>query len=157
MECGYKPTPFSDPENFYQFKVNFDKMNPVAVSINVFSREELKENQPHHFSINLVLEEMAVNGPDTENIKENRRIKAEKVAGFQHFIPPIHQFLSAFSRILYMEKTVPVSKVLPIVIEIARLKRNRTKIASSHPVRRRRLEELSKKIERLEKKRNNKA
>jgi hypothetical protein len=105
----------------------------------------------------LILEEMAVNGTDTEDIKENRRIRAGNVAGFQHFIPPVHQFLSAFSRTLYLGKTVPKSKVLPIVLEIAMLKRKRTKIASCHPVRRRRVEQLSEKIERLEKVRKNKA
>jgi DUF1365 family protein len=156
MECGYKPTPFSNPENFYQFKVSFDKMNPIKITIDVFTREKLEEDQASHFSINLILEEMAVNGTDTEDIKKNRRIRAEKVAGFQNFIPPIHQFLSAFSRTLYLGKTVPASKVLPIVMEIAMLKRKRTKIASCHPVRKKRVEQLSKKIERLEKVRKTK-
>lgn len=37
MECGYKSTPFFSPENFYQKKVHFDKMNPINLSINVFT------------------------------------------------------------------------------------------------------------------------
>jgi hypothetical protein len=157
MECGYKPTPFSDPENFYQFNVKFDKMNPVDITINVFTRKELEEKKPHHFSISLILEEMAVNGDLSDDVRENRKNRAGKVAGFQYFIPPIHQFLSAFSRVLYLKKTVPESKILPIVMEIAALKQKRTKIASCHPVRKKRVEQLTKKIEKLEKQRQAKA
>jgi len=153
MECGYRPTPFSNPENFYQFKVNFDKMNPVDITINVFTREELEEKKPHHFSISMILEEMAVNGGDTGNVKADRRNKAGKVAGFQYFIPPVHQFLSAFARILYLQKRVPVPKVSPIVMEITALKLKRTKVASSHPVNKKKVERLTKRIQRLEKKR----
>ena len=92
-----------------------------------------------------------------KKFRENRKNRAGKVAGFQYFIPPIHQFLSAFSRVLYLKKTVPESKILPIVMEIAALKQKRTKIASCHPVRKKRVEQLTKKIEKLEKQRQAKA
>jgi hypothetical protein len=117
MESGYKPTPFSSPENFYLSKVEFDKMDPIHVSIKVYTEEEIEAGvDKFHFHIDLALE----------------RTSLEQVASVDNFIPPAKQLLDAFLRIVELEfRGVPVVKSTLLEDRITLLKQKITKRASA--------------------------
>jgi len=117
MESGYKPTPFSSPENYYLSEVEFDKMDPIHVSIKVFTEEEIEQSEDnYHFHIDLALE----------------RTSLEQVASVDNFIPPAKQLLDAFLRITELEfRGVPVVKTTLLEDRISLLKQRITKRASA--------------------------
>lgn len=134
MEAGYKPTPFSSPENFYLSKVEFDKMDPIHVSIKVFTEDEIEEgDDKYHFHIDLALEKTSM----------------EQVASVDNFIPPAKQLLDAFLRIVELEfRGVPVIKTTLLEDRITLLKQRITKQASAG----KNVKLLEKRLARLEKK-----
>ena len=117
MESGYKPTPFASPENFYLSIVEFDKMDPIHISIQVFTEEEIEAGpDKYHFHIDLALE----------------RTSLEQVASVDNFIPPAKQLLDAFLRIVELEfRGVPVVKSTLLETRITLLKQKITKRASA--------------------------
>jgi hypothetical protein len=116
MESGYKPTPFSCALNFYLSKAVFDKMDPIHISIKIFTEEEIEEGlDKFHFFLDLVLE----------------RTPLEQVASIDGFIPPAKQLLDAFLRILELEyRGVTVVKSTALEDRITFIKQRITKLAS---------------------------
>ena len=122
MESGYKPTPFANPENYYLSKVLFHEMDPIHVSIKVFTEDEIEQGEDkYHFHIDLTLE----------------RTSLEQVASVDNFIPPAKQLLDAFLRIVELEcMGVPVVKTTLLEDRIMLLKQRITKEESAgHDVR----------------------
>jgi hypothetical protein len=116
MESGYKPTPFSCAHNFYLSKAAFDKMDPIHISIKIFTEEEIEEGlDKFHFFLDLVLE----------------RTSLEQVASVDSFIPPAKQLLDSFLRILELEyRGVTVVKSTALEDRITFIKQRITKLAS---------------------------
>jgi hypothetical protein len=137
MESGYKPTPFSCAHNFYLSKAVFDKMDPIHISIKVFTEEEIAGGlDQFHFLIDLVLE----------------RTSLEQVASLDYFVPPAKQLLDSFLRILELEyRGVPVIKSTLLEDRITFLKQRITKTASMGN-RPRKVKNLERRLAFLEKK-----
>ncbi len=102
MKTGYLPTPFSNADNYYLSHTEFDGLDPVYVSIKVYTEAELQKGYDNfHFQIQLALQ----------------RSSLEAVASLDNFLLPAKQLLDAFLRImelsaLGMPNTAPTPKMV---------------------------------------------
>lgn len=107
MHTSYRPTPFTSPDYYYLYDVKFNKMDPIHVSIKVFTEDEIRKGtDQYHFQINLALE----------------RVTAEQVATVDNFIPPAKQVLDAFLRVEELSfRGLPQADVSLLEMQIAML------------------------------------
>ncbi len=121
---GYRPSPFSSADNFYLAQTKFDGMDPVAVTIKIFTEDEMEDFEEngnehdedfYHFILDMKMTKTTL----------------EEVAGIDTFLPPTKQVLDAFLRIQELRNLgIPVDKATTLEKRITALQQRITKRAS---------------------------